>query len=66
MAGLVYFQTSEGIALSAAEISFKHTLPMADAIVYGTAMKEACPVVTSDPHFKGLEDVIYLEAKQVS
>ncbi len=52
---------SEEIALSAAEVTLKHTLPMADAIVYATAMKEACPVVTSDPHFKGLEDVIYLE-----
>lgn len=53
---------SEDIALSIAEISLKHTLPMADAIVYATAMREACPVVTSDTHFKGLEDVIYLEA----
>ncbi len=53
---------SEEIALLAAETSLKHTLPMADAIVYATAMKETCPVVTSDPHFKGLEDVIYLEA----
>ena len=53
---------SEEIALLAAELSLKHNLPMADAIVHATAMKEACPVVTSDPHFKGLEDVIYLEA----
>ncbi len=53
---------SQEIALSAAEISLKHTLPVADAIVYATAMKETCPVVTSDPHFKGLKDVIYLEA----
>jgi len=53
---------SEEIALSAAEVSLKHTLPMADAIVYATAMKEACPVVTSDPHFEGSADVIYLEA----
>ena len=53
---------SEEIALSAAEISLKHTLPMADAIVYATAIKETCPVVTSAPHFKELEDVIYLEA----
>ena len=36
---------------------------MADAIVYATAMKETCPVVTSGRHFKGLEDVIYLEAQ---
>ena len=53
---------SEEIALSAAEISLKYALPMADAIVYATATKETCPLVTSDPHFKGLEDVIYLEA----
>ncbi len=53
---------SEEIALLAAEISLKFTLPMADAIVYATATKEACPVVTSDAHFKELEDVIYLEA----
>ena len=53
---------SEEIALLAAEISLKHTLPMADAVVYATAIKEICPVVTSDPHFKGLENVIYLEA----
>ena len=53
---------SEEISLLAAEIGLKHSLPMANAIVYATAMKEACPVVTSDPHFKGLEDVIYLEA----
>ena len=53
---------SEEIALLAAEISLKHTLPVADAIVYATAMKEACSMVTSDPHFKGLEEVVYLEA----
>ena len=52
---------SEEIALSAAEISLKHTLPVADAVVYATAMKEACSVVTSGPHLRGLDDVIYLE-----
>jgi predicted nucleic acid-binding protein len=56
------FQTSVAMAVSGAEISLKYTLPMADAIVYATAMKETCPVVTSGPHFKGLQDVIYLEA----
>ena len=53
---------SEEISLLAAEGSLRYALPMADAIVYATAMKEACPVVTSDPHFKELEDVIYLAA----
>jgi len=35
---------------------------MADAIVYATATKETCPAATSYRHFKGLEDVVYLEA----
>jgi len=52
----------EEISLLAAELSLKHALPMADAVVYATAMHQACPVVTSDPHFKGLEHVICLEA----
>jgi len=55
------FGTSVAVALSAAEISLKYTLPMADAVVYATAVKEACPVVTSNAHFKELDDVIYLE-----
>jgi predicted nucleic acid-binding protein len=53
---------TEEISLLAAEMSLKHSLPMADAIVYATAIREACPVATSDPHFRGLEDVVYLEA----
>ena len=39
-----------------AEISLRHSLPMADAIVYATGAKEKCSVVTSDPHFKNLEN----------
>jgi len=54
---------SEEIALSAAEISLEYTLPMAVAVVYATAMKEACPVVTYDPHLEELVDVIYVEAQ---
>jgi predicted nucleic acid-binding protein len=52
----------EEISLLAAEVSLKHALPTADAIVYATAMKEACAAATSGPHFQGLEDVIYLQA----
>lgn len=54
----------EDIALSAAEVSAKFALPLANAVVYATAIKEACPVVTSDPHLKGLRDVIYIEAQK--
>jgi len=36
---------------------------MADALVYATALSEKCSVVASDPHFKRLEKVIFIEEK---
>lgn len=59
--GLIDFQVSVAVSRSAAKISSKHTLPVADAIVRANAMKEAPPLATSDAHFKGLANVIYLE-----
>ena len=50
----------ESIALSAADLSLKHSLPMADAIVYATAIEKDSSVVTSDSHFRGLERVVLL------
>jgi predicted nucleic acid-binding protein len=49
---------SESIALLAADLSLKYSLPMADAIVYSTALEENCKVITSDMHFKDLDRVI--------
>lgn len=34
--------------------------PLADSIVLATASARAAKVVTGDPHFKGLEDVVYV------
>ncbi|MCX5717409.1 MAG: type II toxin-antitoxin system VapC family toxin [Nitrospirae bacterium] len=51
---------SESIALLAADLSLKYSLPMADAIVYATAMEENCKVITSDAHFKGLDDAVII------
>ncbi|MBI5188722.1 MAG: type II toxin-antitoxin system VapC family toxin [Nitrospirae bacterium] len=51
---------SESIALLAADLSLKHSLPLADAIVYATALEESCKVVTSDTHFKGLSRVVFV------
>lgn len=51
---------SESIALFAADLSIKYSLPMADAIVYATALETDCRVVTSDTHFAGLDKVIFL------
>jgi len=53
-------QLSESIALSAADLSLKYLFPMADAIVYATALEKDCKVITSDTHFKGLERVIFI------
>lgn len=52
---------SESAALMAADISLMHSLPMADAIVYATALEKDCRVVTGDAHFKGLERVLFVE-----
>ena len=43
---------SESIGFLAADLSLKYSLPMADAIVYSTALEENCKVITSDIHFK--------------
>lgn len=52
---------TESIALLSADISLKYSLPMADAIVYATAMENNCTVVTGDSHFKGLDRVIFIK-----
>ncbi|HEC68609.1 MAG TPA: type II toxin-antitoxin system VapC family toxin [Candidatus Desulfofervidus auxilii] len=52
---------SETLAVKAADVSLKFKLPMADAIVYATAIIQNCEVVTSDPHFKELPNVIFIE-----
>jgi len=53
-------QLSESIALLAADLSLKYSLPMAVAIVYATAIEKNCDVITSDMHFKGLERVVFI------
>lgn len=52
---------SESLSLLAANLSIKHNLPMADAIVYATAKALDCQVVTSDKHFSDLDSVIFVE-----
>ncbi len=51
------------IALKAGETDFLmkkriKNWPIVDSIVYATAKSLAAQVVTGDPHFKGLEDVV--------
>ena len=48
------------LAISAARLSVKHKLPMADAIIYATAQSVGGILVTSDEHFEGLPGVEYI------
>jgi len=51
------------IALSAADLSARYKLAMADAIVYATALAAEGKLLTSDAHFKGFPEVIFWQKK---
>ena len=48
------------IALAAAELSARHKLATADAIVYATALAHDADLLTCDAHFEGLAGVRYV------
>jgi predicted nucleic acid-binding protein len=54
----------ETLALTAAETSLTHSLPMADAIIYATAWQHEAKLVTSDAHFEGLPGVEYIAKEE--
>ena len=47
------------ISISAALLSIKHSLPMADSIILATARESEATVWTQDVDFKGLDNVKY-------
>lgn len=47
------------IALSAADISVRYKLAMADAVVYASALAAGGQLLTSDAHLEGLPNVRY-------
>ncbi len=51
---------TDSLALAAADLSLGHGLPMADALLLATARQRRVKLVTSDPHFEGLDDVMFL------
>lgn len=51
------------IALSAADISARNKLAMADAVVYATALAAGGELLTSDAHFEDLPGVSYWQKK---
>ncbi len=46
------------LALAAAKVKLDHRLALADSIIYATAVKSESKVVTGDPDFKKLKNVI--------
>jgi predicted nucleic acid-binding protein len=52
--------TTQGIAIAAAEDSIEHGLAMADATIYATARLHEATLVTSDFHFEALPNVRYI------
>ena len=49
------------ITLLAADVSLRHGLAMADAIVYATAKDQEAEVVTGDADLKNLPGVVYVK-----
>lgn len=58
--GTEVIQLTESIAYLAADLSLRHGLAMADAIVYATAKDQRAEVVTSDADLKDLPGVLYV------
>lgn len=50
----------EILAVFSVELSIRHKLPMADAIIYATAQRYRAQLITSDSHFAGLDGVTVL------
>lgn len=48
---------NESIAIYAAKLSLEKKLPMADALIYATALLHDATVYTQDAHFEGLAQV---------
>jgi len=44
----------EELAVQAADISLQYKIPMADAMIYSSAMISEATIITMDAHFKGL------------
>jgi predicted nucleic acid-binding protein len=48
-----------GLSLSAAQISRKFKLPMADSIIYATSLHYSAVIFSCDKHFKDIPNVRY-------
>jgi len=56
----IVIDVTEEIAIKSAKIKHKLKWGLGDSIIYATAKQEKAKVLTGDPHFKNLKDVIYI------
>lgn len=54
----------EELAMEAARLSLRHTLPLADSIILATARDHGATLWTQDSDFEGLRDVRYHPKKK--
>jgi predicted nucleic acid-binding protein len=47
------------IAMNAAKVSLRHSLPMADSVILATAQAYGCVIWTQDSDFRNIEGVKY-------
>ena len=47
---------NENLAETAVDLSIKNKMPMADSIIYTTALEKGCEVITLDNHFRNLDN----------
>jgi predicted nucleic acid-binding protein len=52
------------LSLAAAHISRKYKLPMADSIIYATALHYSAVLFTCDKHFKDIPGIRYFPNSQ--
>jgi len=52
-------ELSAGLSLSAAQISRKHKLAMADSIIYATSLHYSAIIYSCDKHFKDIPGIRY-------
>jgi predicted nucleic acid-binding protein len=59
------YEVNEEIAVDSAKIKHEKKWGLGDSIIYATAKREDAKVLTGDPHFRGLKDVIFLEKEKI-
>jgi len=52
---------NSSISIQAATISYELKMPMADSLIYATALQSEATVWTQDADFKGLDSVRYIK-----